>query len=174
MSRSSRSVVGQVLVLASVSAVAAAAWQHARVPNLDRVLDRLAAIGGAEEGASAEVAAPPAAPTPPFPTIDLAGAKRRVDDGSGLFVDARAPQQFNAGHIPGAINLPLDDVDRVFPSVADRLRQAPEVIVYCGRNACSLSTKVALLLRRRGLTNVALFPDGWDAWMAAGYPTASP
>jgi len=72
---------------------------------------------------------------------------------AGLIVlDVRSPEEYAAGHIPGAVNLPLDRVFSDFPS-----NSALTPLVVYGRPASPDSRKAADILRTRGYRNVILF-----------------
>jgi rhodanese-related sulfurtransferase len=72
-----------------------------------------------------------------------------------------------AKHIPGSINVPTDDIDRVetlVPNPDDR------IVVYCANADCDASPEAARRLEERGYTNVADFEAGYAGWRQAGYP----
>jgi|GEM_PF-2891438 len=69
-----------------------------------------------------------------------------------IVIDARSPEDYQGGHIPGAINLPLDRAFSEFPS---NNSQTP-LVVY-GRPASADARKVADILRTRGYKNVIIF-----------------
>lgn len=71
----------------------------------------------------------------------------------GLIVlDVRSPDEYNAGHIPGAINMPLERVFSDFPS-----NSALTPLLVYGRPASADSRKAVDILRTRGYRNVILF-----------------
>jgi rhodanese-related sulfurtransferase len=75
-------------------------------------------------------------------------ARRLVAAGARL-VDVRSPEEFGNGHLPGAVNLPVHELDRRMAEVGPR---DGELILYCrsGRR----SAKAAALLRAHGFTKV--------------------
>lgn len=80
-------------------------------------------------------------------------------------LDVRPPEEFEAGHVPGAINIPLEQLAR-------RLRELPkevEVVAYCRGPFCLLSFEAVHLLRRKGWKARRL-EDGMPEWRAAGHP----
>lgn len=84
-----------------------------------------------------------------------------------LFVDARSPQEFAAGHIPGAINIPPDQVrGGRNPEVLARVMHMREkqVIVYCGGGACDASKEVAQELFGRSFLYMAVYTSGMQGW----------
>jgi rhodanese-related sulfurtransferase/DNA-binding transcriptional ArsR family regulator len=71
---------------------------------------------------------------------------RRMRDGLVTLIDTRPEEEFSAGHLPGAINLPLSELKR-------RLRELPrdqEIVAYCRGPYCVLSYEAVAELRRRG------------------------
>jgi rhodanese-related sulfurtransferase len=93
--------------------------------------------------------------------IDLAVARAVWEDG-GLIVDVRTPEEYAAGHIPGAINVPLDRIALHL----QRLPSGPVVTV------CSMGNRArrgAERLARLGRSAMCL-RGGTKAWAAAGYP----
>jgi len=109
-----------------------------------------------------------------FEVPDVATAKRVFDSGKALFVDVRSPGIYDAGHIPGAVSLPLGDLeDRLEAVLADVPRQRP-IITYCSGRLCQDSHTAAELLMERGFENVLVFIDGFPGWTENGYPVATP
>lgn len=104
--------------------------------------------------------------------IDLAEAKEKFDGGEVIFIDARCLDEYNWGHIKGAISLPVDSLEMQCPSVIAQLPQAKEMITYCsGSTDCQLSIDLARKLINLGYLHVNVFFGGWPVWETAGYPT---
>ena len=84
--------------------------------------------------------------------IPLDEAAAFYDAREAVFVDARPPGLYAEGHIPGALNVPWQQVndwlDRFFEKVPDA---KDIVIAYFDSEACSLSEDLALMLSRHGL-----------------------
>jgi len=103
--------------------------------------------------------------------IPLAEAVVFYDAQEAIFVDARPPELFVEGHIPGAINVPWQQVNdylnKFFEKVADT---KTIVIAYCDGEACSLSEDLALMLNDMGYENVKVLINGWTLWTRNGYP----
>jgi rhodanese-related sulfurtransferase len=90
---------------------------------------------------------------------------RRMRAGLVTLLDPRPPEEFAAGHLPGAVNLPLTEFAR-------RLRELPQgrqVVAYCRGPYCMLSYEAVAELRKRGFTAFRL-EDGYPEWKAAGLP----
>ena len=89
----------------------------------------------------------------------------RMQDGLVTILDVRPSDEFDAGHLPGALNIPLSEL-------ADRLNELPdarEVVAYCRGPWCVLSFEAVAALRERGLQSRRL-DDGFPEWKAAGLP----
>ena len=106
-------------------------------------------------------------------TISAAEARRRLDAGSTLFLDARPKLNYDFERIPGALHLPEEDFDAAWAVLEPRLRESLEdVIVYCAGYGCEASHVVSRKLEERGIPAVIL-DEGWPAWTDAGYPIQS-
>lgn len=89
----------------------------------------------------------------------------RLRDGLVTVLDVRPADEFAVGHLPGALNFQLADLEqRLGELPADR-----EVIAYCRGPYCVLSFEAAALLRARGYS-VRRLEDGFPEWRAAGLP----
>lgn len=97
--------------------------------------------------------------------IDATELQRRLASGPLLLVDVRQPEEFAAppGHLPGAINLPLDDLAAHTAELA--ARQQPIVLV-CKTDR--RSARAAAELRAAGLRDIAVLRGGTDGWHALG------
>lgn len=89
---------------------------------------------------------------------------------TGVFVDARSAEEFSAGHIPGALLLPLDDFDEAVSSWTDLIPLETLLITYCAGAGCDSSWDVAELLKEEGYSQIKVFFGGWEQWKGAGYP----
>jgi rhodanese-related sulfurtransferase/biotin operon repressor len=91
---------------------------------------------------------------------------QRLSSGEELVVlDVRPAEEFAAGHLPGAVSIPLAELER-------RLEQLPkdrEVVAYCRGPYCAFAPEAVAVLRRRGYTAMQL-EDGLPEWAAAGLP----
>jgi rhodanese-related sulfurtransferase len=81
------------------------------------------------------------------------------------------PQYFARGHLPSAINLPLEGFTEQAPRLlADK---AAEVVVYCASATCQNSDLAERKLRALGYQNVRVYKGGKAAWQDAGHPLAT-
>jgi rhodanese-related sulfurtransferase len=89
----------------------------------------------------------------------------RLQDGMVTVLDVRPEDEFAVGHLPGALNIPLAELERRLGELpADR-----EVIAYCRGPYCVLSFEAVAALRERGY-RVHRLEDGYPEWKAAGLP----
>jgi rhodanese-related sulfurtransferase len=72
-----------------------------------------------------------------------------------------------AKHIPGSVNVPVDDIDRVEDLVPNK---DEPIVVYCANADCTASLTAAETLEEMGYTNVTDFEDGYAGWRQAGHP----
>lgn len=118
-----------------------------------------------------------ATPTPlpgeanPFLRLSLEGAKKRFDKKACIFIDARKPEEYQDGHIPGALNFYGNEPDKFAPLVLPQLPdKTKEIVTYCHGGDCDLSLQAAKALGEAGYTHVEIFVGGWPEWEKAGYP----
>jgi rhodanese-related sulfurtransferase len=99
-----------------------------------------------------------------LPRISIPQAARRIADGSAVFVDARYAADYGAGHLPGAINVPVTAGRESVRLYMQNVRQNVPVIVYCQSKSCPFAKVVATALLREGFTSVHLLDGGWEEW----------
>jgi rhodanese-related sulfurtransferase/DNA-binding HxlR family transcriptional regulator len=100
--------------------------------------------------------------------IDRDELARRLHDGDLIVIDVRPTAEYAAGHIAGAVSIPIDRLAR-------QLRTLPpdvDVVAYCRGPFCVFADNAVRLLRRRGLRARRL-EDGFPEWRRAGLPVAS-
>lgn len=100
--------------------------------------------------------------------IDAWDLKVALDRGENVIViDARSPEAFAAGHIPGALSLPHRSMSEATTAALDR---AALVVTYCDGIGCNASTKGALNMTKLGFRAKELM-GGLDWWKRDGHPT---
>lgn len=90
---------------------------------------------------------------------------RRSEDGLVTVLDVRPSEEFEAGHIPGALNVPLDEIAQHLAN----LPKEQEVIAYCRGEYCVLAFEAVAELRKKGF-NARRLEEGYPEWKAAGLP----
>lgn len=92
---------------------------------------------------------------------------RRVKAGDVLVLDVRPADEYDAGHVRGALNIPHNEL-------ADRLAELPseaEIVAYCRGRYCVFAPEAARLLRARGY-HARVLDGGLPEWRQAGLPIA--
>jgi rhodanese-related sulfurtransferase len=98
----------------------------------------------------------------PVPAGELLGRARK---GLVTVLDVRPPEEFAAGHLPGAVNIPIRDLEK-------RLKELPrskEIVAYCRGPYCLMSYDAVALLRKKGMKARRL-QAGLPEWRLAGLP----
>ncbi|GAA0919191.1 rhodanese-like domain-containing protein [Streptomyces thermoalcalitolerans] len=111
-------------------------------------------------------------PTPSTPSTPEALAVEQAHSRlEGLTViDVRTPGEYASGHLPGALNIPLDHIRKALPE----LRQAAargDLLIVCASGA--RSQKACALLAEQGVS-AATLTGGTEAWAAAGHELSRP
>lgn len=87
----------------------------------------------------------------------------RLKDHLVTIIDVRPPQEFAAGHISGAINIPLNELE----AQIQNLKSDKEIIAYCRGPYCVLALDAVRLLKEHGLLAMRL-SGGFPEWKAEG------
>ena len=100
--------------------------------------------------------------------IDVATAQRLLDEGA-LFVDARFWWDYEAGHVPGALSLPVTEAGHA-PELLGDVPRDRLLVTYCTGPPCDSGDGLArALMREHGYRRVRVMTAGWPGWVAAGY-----
>lgn len=100
--------------------------------------------------------------------VSLRELRRLVREGAVTVLDVRPADEFEAGHIPGALSVPVAELRK-------RMRQVPkgrEVVAYCRGRYCVYSLEAVTLLRKNGY-RARRAVEGLPDWRAAGFPVES-
>ena len=97
------------------------------------------------------------------PSVSAAQATQLINRDDALIVDVREPAEYQAGHILGAKNTPLERLGET-----ELKRKDKPVIVYC--ESGERAPKAAAILRKRGYDRVLSLQGGLGAWKQAGLP----
>jgi rhodanese-related sulfurtransferase len=105
--------------------------------------------------------------------ITLGEAEWLFSEEEALFIDSRPKEDFRAGHILGAVNIPFEEYKR--ENALDLIFLPPEgtVVVYCDGSECNSSLELAKVLHHKGLLDIRIFFGGWVEWTREGLPVSS-
>jgi rhodanese-related sulfurtransferase len=104
-------------------------------------------------------------------TLEAVGAidlMELLSDGSVVVLDVRPEEEYRAGHIPGALSVPVDALEAALQT----LPKDREIVAYCRGPYCVFSDEAVKLLEARGYRARRLM-EGFPEWRAAGLPVES-
>ena len=101
---------------------------------------------------------------------DVKIAKQIYDSGKAVFIDARSREDYEDGHIKGAVSLPVGQFDESIDAFHDQYSTSSSIVTYCSGRTCEDSRRLADLLFDEGYTNVTVMIDGYPGWESEGYP----
>ncbi len=148
-------VLGQTLVVLAASTVLAAIVNQVR-----------------DDGIPWRMPFPPEYQCPslvaPGTPISVAQALEVFGRDDIAWVDARSPEAFARGHVPGAMNIPYSFIEPVPDEAVQRLRPYETVIVYCNTEGNERSERMAGELTLAGAEGVTYLEGGLLEWLKAG------
>lgn len=97
--------------------------------------------------------------------------KKKIDENLVTVVEALPAEYYLDKHLPGALNLPHDQVDALAPQLLPN--KDAEIATYCANGPCPNSGIAADRLVELGYTNVYEYYEGKEDWVGAGLPTES-
>ena len=97
--------------------------------------------------------------------LSAAELHERLEQGRVVVLDVRPEPEYRAGHIPGAVSAPLEQL----ASVAEKLPRRRDVVAYCRGPYCVYADDAVRLLRARGVRARRL-DVGFPEWRRAGLP----
>jgi len=103
--------------------------------------------------------------------ISVQDARRLCLEDKAIVLDARSPEEYQAGHIDCAVNLPWLSFDEYFQNISEKLPEDKIIITYCDGETCSLSKDLAMTLIDMGFKNVKVLVNGWSVWVQNNFPT---
>ena len=134
----------------------------------DSVLDLMAALRRTAERNSAEVGCVLREyfwQRDNMEAVSRTELQERIDLGLVTVLDVRPHDEFVLGHLPGSLNVPLDELEARLSA----LDPAQEIVAYCRGAYCVLSFDAVARLRALGF-NARRLEDGYPEWRAAGLP----
>jgi rhodanese-related sulfurtransferase len=93
---------------------------------------------------------------------------QRARDGLVTVLDVRPPEEYASGHLPGAINIPLKELEKRLKELDPKL----EVVAYCRGPHCVLAFDAVAKLREKGISARRL-DGGLPEWKIEGFPVES-
>ena len=87
-----------------------------------------------------------------------------------LFIDTRYPDEFAEGHIPGAINIPLNLSRDDLTAILDTIDKTRLIVTYCSSPSCNSSRRLAGYMDFIGFKNVYIYVAGFEEWKNKNKP----
>jgi DNA-binding transcriptional ArsR family regulator/rhodanese-related sulfurtransferase len=97
---------------------------------------------------------------------------RRIEAGDVIVIDVRPRIEYDAGHLPGAINLPHDQLDGRLAELTGTVSPGTDIVAYCRGRYCVFAPQAVRLLRENGYP-ARLLDAGVPEWRLAGLPVTS-
>jgi rhodanese-related sulfurtransferase len=97
--------------------------------------------------------------------VDANGLMERLTDGSVVVIDVRPEEEYLAGHVPGALSVPVDSLE----AALQVLPKDKEIVAYCRGPYCVFSDEAVRVLTARGY-QASRLTEGFPEWRVAGYP----
>lgn len=104
-----------------------------------------------------------------FEQVTAEGLQVRLKEGDAILIDARPAVEYQAGHLPGALSMPLAAVAQALGSLPDD----KQIVAYCRGPHCVLADDVLTALSEKGY-RVARLEEGLTEWEMAGYEVIRP
>ena len=97
--------------------------------------------------------------------VGALGLMERLADESVVVLDVRPEEEYRAGHVPGALSVPVSSLE----AALQVLPKDKEIVAYCRGPYCVFSDEAVTLLRARGY-RASRLTEGFPEWRAAGLP----
>jgi rhodanese-related sulfurtransferase len=101
-------------------------------------------------------------------TIDIGEAKKFF--GTGVIIDARRKEDYDEGHIPGAVLIDYYEMGNYLDQALPILTRNHEMMIYCSGPSCEDSELLAKHLYALGFKKLLVFKGGFERWSEAGLP----
>ena len=88
---------------------------------------------------------------------------------NSIIIDARPMKKYQIAHIPSALALPDTKFEMMYEQTLGKLAKSKEIIIYCGGYKCAKSPKLALMLMKKGHTDVKVYAAGMPEWKSKNY-----
>ncbi len=104
-------------------------------------------------------------------TISTPELESKIENGEDFtLIDVLGADHFEEEHLPGAVNIPLDQIAE---EALDRFDKDDDLVVYCASESCQASPKAAEKLESLGFENVKDYEPGIKGWKETGNPVES-
>ena len=99
--------------------------------------------------------------------VSLNELKTKPDGGSAvMLIETLSPDEYKRGHLPGAINIPSNQIAELSGSVLPD--KSAEIVLYCSGPKSHASENAARELEQVGYSNISVYAEGKEGWLKAG------
>ncbi|MCF6337074.1 MAG: rhodanese-like domain-containing protein [Gammaproteobacteria bacterium] len=106
------------------------------------------------------------------PTITREHIKKNIDSNVIMtIIEALPKKYFESGHLPGALNIPHDEMRQKAPEMLEDTNAF--IVVYCASAECQNSKIAMNTLQQMGYSNAYEYVEGKNHWLEAGFPVDS-
>jgi|SRR3989344_4075925 len=95
--------------------------------------------------------------------LPVSDFKEKISDGEVIVIDVRTPEEYESGHLKGALN--LDFYDSAFPTNLEKLDKTKRYAIYC--RSGNRSGKALQMMKERGIRDAVDLQGGLTAWLSA-------
>ncbi|MDY6904560.1 MAG: rhodanese-like domain-containing protein [Thermodesulfobacteriota bacterium] len=105
-----------------------------------------------------------------FPVVDFQAVKNLIESGTCIFADARPADAYAEGHLPGAVSMPVYEIEDYIFSFLDTYATDMTIITYCSGINCTDSHFLSEELAAAGYEDIRIFAEGMEKWQQEGMP----
>jgi rhodanese-related sulfurtransferase len=102
--------------------------------------------------------------------LTLEQTRTLLNDGHTLFVDTRYEDEFKAGHLKNAKNIPGNANREEIMAFFESVPKDQQIVVYCSSPACNSSRRLAGFLTYLGYKKVFIYLEGYTEWLSKDFP----
>jgi rhodanese-related sulfurtransferase len=160
-----RSIITQALVIIALAAVIGVLSNALRADHVPWIAQK-------RDITTVQVPPPDSAkvvPGSPYPILIKTEQVEMHRGKDAVVIDARLPELYAQGHIPGAVNIPFENLDS-YQRALDAVSKDTTVIIYCDGGDCELSYDLAEYMIQHGYQKVFEYEGGWADWTSAKLP----
>lgn len=109
-----------------------------------------------------------------FNEVDVETLNALMESDMAVLLDARKTGDFNGGHIPKALSLPIGEFKEKYDKTVDLLVDGKSIVIYCIGVHCIDSALLAKELHQKGYRDIYVYKGGIEEWRELGYPVEKP
>ena len=95
---------------------------------------------------------------------------KAIFDQGAVFADARSAEDYEEGHIKGAVSFPVGEFDMKIDEFLNKYPPDQPIVTYCSGRTCDDSHRLTEMLTVMGYLDVSIMIDGYPGWQKEGFP----